>query len=180
MGHEQQADARHPSPVLAEVAVVMAFAEQTHGYISDYIKFADQKAAFVFTATTALLAFLYQAGASRRWLRPPWAWTFGDGLAFLAMLGLGMAALVSVVVIVPRLSGARRGFVFWESVAEFPSGADYTDAVLTLTAGELSRAKLEHCWELAGVCRRKYRVLGIAIWIGAFAVYTSVVYLMFF
>jgi hypothetical protein len=155
-------------------------AEHVHRYLSDYIKFADQKATFVFGGAAALLAFLYKAEASRRWLKPVGGWTLGDALAFLAMLALAAAALVAVAVIVPRLGGSRRGLIFWESIAQFESGAEYAAAVTGVGAADLLRAKLQHCWELSGVCRRKYRVLGVAIWLGAVGLYAAVVFLLFF
>ncbi len=41
----------------------------------------------------------------------------------------------------------------------------------------LLRAKLEHCYELATVCRRKYRMLTAAIWIGSVGLAAAVLYL---
>src|SRR2546430_1438514 len=42
----------------------LVFADQTHQYIREYIRLADQKAALFFTTSGALLAFLYNADTS--------------------------------------------------------------------------------------------------------------------
>lgn len=156
------------------------FAQETHQYVREYIKLADQKAAFIFTAGATLLAFLYQRNLSQRWLKFPNAWSLGDSLAFIAMLGLSSAILASLVVVVPRLKGSRRGFIFWEAIAEFESSTQYSNAVSKLNAFELAQARFDHCFELSKICKQKYRVLYFSIWAGAIGLASTVLYLLFF
>jgi hypothetical protein len=46
------------------------FASLVHQYIRDFIKFADQKAAFIFAVASATLAFLVRQGAHKSLLIP--------------------------------------------------------------------------------------------------------------
>lgn len=157
----------------------LAFADQTHQYIRDYIRQADQKAAFFFTVSTALLAFLYKAGISSRWLKPLLRWNVLDMAAFLAMMALAMSAIVALLVIIPRTPGSRRGYLFWEAIAEYDTSRRYADDLVTLSIPTLLQVKSEHCHELAGVCRRKYKWLRIALWIGMLGLTASVVVFLF-
>jgi hypothetical protein len=62
----------------------------------------------------------------------------------------------------------------------FQNGKDYAEHVLSLEPGELTSAKLEHCYELAAVCSKKYRVVNFALWCGAIGLFASVLLLAFF
>ena len=167
-------------PASAVPDAIAAYAEHIHDYVGEYIRLADQKAAFVFSACAALLAFLYQKGVSQRWLKVPTGWGVGDAIAFLAMLGLGAAAFVAVGVIVPRLYGSRQGFFFWTAITHFGSPARYAEAALQVRPADLVRAQLEHTFELSRICRQKYRVLNVSIVFGAVGLYASLLYLLLF
>lgn len=143
------------------------FASETHEYIREYIRLADQKATFFFTGGTALLAFLYKNGISSMWLKPLMTWNILDTIAFLSMASLSVAAFLSLLVVIPRTPGSRRGYIFWEAIAEYETNRQYADELSTLSPATLFQAKAEHCYDLACVCRRKYRVLRWALRIGA-------------
>lgn len=154
------------------------FAEFIHQYIREYIRAADQKATFFFTGATALLAFLYRNEVSARWLKPIMQWDVLDVVSFVAMTALAVGALTAVFIVIPRTPGSRRGFVFWEAIAEYPTGREYSDDVSSLSAATVSQVKAEHCFDLARVCRRKYKVLRCALWICAVGLAaTSLVFL---
>jgi hypothetical protein len=144
----------------------LVFADQVHQYIRDYIRQADQKAALFFAVSTAVLAFLYRGGVSSRWLKPVLDWNILDVCAFLAMVILSVSSIISLIVVIPRTPGSRRGYVFWEAIAEYPTGRDYADDLATVTIPTLLQAKSEHCFDLAKVCRSKYWWLRLALWIG--------------
>jgi hypothetical protein len=147
--------------------------------VREYIRLADQKAAFLFTAATALLAFLYRAGVSARWLRPIMQWNVLDLAACVAMIGLAAGALLALLVVLPRTPGSRRGVLFWEAIAEYQNGREYSDELRLLSAGTLSQITSEHCFDLARVCRAKYKVLQAAIWTGALGLAASLVVFLF-
>ena len=143
------------------------FSAFAHQYIRDYIKLADQKATLFFTGATALLAFMYNENVSARWLKPPMQWNIPDAIAFVAMVALAAGALLALIVIIPRTLGSRRGFLFWEAIAEYETGRQYSDELSLLSGPSLVQVKAEHCYDLAVVCRQKYRMLRCALWTGA-------------
>lgn len=143
------------------------FTAFAHQYIREYINLADQKATFFFTGATALLAFLYNKNVSARWLKPVMQWNILDTIAFVAMAALAVGAFLALLVIIPRTPGSRRGFLFWEAIAEYETGRQYSDDLWLLSGPSLVQVKAEHCYDLAAVCRRKYRMLRCALWTGA-------------
>ena len=155
------------------------FAEETHQYIREFIRLADQKATFLFTGATALLAFLYKNGISRRWLKPVMLWNILDMSGFVAMMALSLGALFSVWVIKPRLAGSRRGYLFWGAISEHSSAREYADDLSTLSAATLARVKAEHCFELAKVASSKYNILRIALWLCAAGLGASLIVFLF-
>ena len=78
------------------------FGNFVHRYICESIRFADQKATFVFAGTVAWLALLYDDGVALRWLKAPTSWSGIDAMAFLGMIALVVGAGCAFCVIVPR------------------------------------------------------------------------------
>lgn len=154
------------------------FAEETHQYVREYIRQADQKAVFFFAGATALIAFLYKANLVHTWVKLPTQWVFVDMLSFIATVGLAVSALSCLATVFPRLKGSKRGHVFFGAVAEFESRKDYATDVLQRDIGELIEAKLCHVHDLAIVCGRKYSVLKIGQWSGAIGVTAMIVLLL--
>ena len=163
------------SPISPEYAW---FARGIHEYIRSYITLADQKAAFFFASAAALLVFLYKDHAIERWLKDPRTWAVGDLFSFLGVVGLAVTALLTISVVAPRLKGSKRGRVFWEAIAEFPDAASYARDVSGATGGDLVADTLQHSFDLALVCRRKYRVLQRALWSGAVGLLATIGYLV--
>jgi hypothetical protein len=155
------------------------FAEAAHQYVREYIRLADQKATFLFTGATALLAFLYKNDVSARWLKPVMHWNILDTVVFVAMIALAIGVLLALIVVIPRTPGSRRGFLFWEAIAEYDNGRQYADELGRLSSASLFQVKAEHCFDLARVCRRKYSVLRAAILAGAIGLAASVVVFLF-
>jgi hypothetical protein len=163
----------------AETDAQSRFTEFVHVYIREYIRAADQKATFFFAGSTALLAFLYRSNVSGHWMKPIMDWNILDVVSFVAMTALAAGALAAVLVVIPRTPGSRRGLVFWEAIAEYSAARDYADDVATLSAATISQAKAEHSFDLAKVCRRKYRALRIALWICAVGLFASSLVFLF-
>jgi len=183
-GGESATDRQQPAPPASPAAPGDAearerFAEAAHQYVREYIRLADQKASFLFTGATALLAFLYKNEVSARWLKPVMEWNILDTLAFVAMTALALGVLLALLVVIPRTSGSRRGFLFWEAITEYDSGRQYSDELRLLSAATLSQVKAEHCFDLARVCRTKYRILRAAIWTGAVGIAASLFVFLF-
>lgn len=155
------------------------FASFVHQYIRDYIKLADQKATFFSTGATALLAFLYNKGVSVHWLKPVMTWNLLDIMAFVAMLFLSLGVLFSIFVVIPRTAGSKRGFLFWEAIAEYETGRQYADELSVLTPSSLFQIKADHCYDLAKVCRRKYKCLRWSLFLLAFGLFAALGVFMF-
>ncbi|MFH1596833.1 MAG: Pycsar system effector family protein, partial [Pseudomonadota bacterium] len=131
-------------------------------YIREYIRLADQKAAFIFTVSAALLAFLFNKNAFEYWLKVPKNWTLVDLFSFLGMAGLAIAAFCSIYVVIPRLKGSQKGYIYWNSIANFDSSIDYANALSILGQEDLARAISEHCFELSKICQAKYKTLNLS------------------
>jgi hypothetical protein len=154
------------------------FADDAHQYVREYIRNADAKATFLFAGNGALIAFLFTRGGGGSWLR---ALNIGDavdwlGLSAMAILVGAAASLFTVVF--PRLGGAAQGILFFNAIAEHESSTAYAEAVARRTSSDLARIKLEHTYDLAKVCRAKYRALGIGFRLSAVGALTAVVYLV--
>ena len=172
---EEASDAAQPTTVGSVSGVSVdtdlntksEFGAFAHHYIRDHITLADQKAAFCFTAATALLGFMYTENVSARWLKPVMQWNILDTIAFVAMAALAVGAFLAILVVIPRTSGSRRGFLFWEAIAEYGTGRQYSDELWQLSGPSLFQVKAEHCYELAVVCKQKYRMLQRSLWVSA-------------
>ncbi|MBI2346177.1 MAG: hypothetical protein HYV03_04715 [Deltaproteobacteria bacterium] len=183
-GDETATDRQQPAPPVSDATHGDAkarerFVEATHQYVREYIRLADQKASFLFTGATALLAFLYKNDVSARWMKPIMQWNVLDTVAFVAMSSLALGVLLALWVVIPRTSGSRRGFLFWEAIAEYDTGRQYSDELRLLSAASLSQVKAEHCFDLARVCRTKYKILRAAIWTGAIGLAASLLVFLF-
>ena len=149
-----------------------------HSYIREYISAADRKASFVFTIGAALLVYLYEKGIVVSWLKSPNTWALGEILAFIAISGLSLSCMLAVAVVFPKLKGSRRGFIFWESIAEFESASSFSDAAQQLSGTSLANELLKHVYEIAHVCKEKYRILNWSLRIGAIGAISTILYLM--
>src|ERR1051326_5991547 len=165
-----------PQPITTAHA---RFSDEVHSYIREYIRNADQKATFFFAALTAILAFLNAQKVPSRWLKDVRLWSFVDALGFLSMLGLAAGAVCLLVVVFPRLKGSRRGFLFFNAIAEYDSSGEYAKDVIASPGDDLVRLKLQHCYELSRICRTKYRILRIAFWLGSIGAASALLFLFF-
>ncbi len=166
------------SPLSERTEFQWKFAEETHQYVREYIRQADQKAAFFFAGSTALIAFLYNAKLVHRWVKPPTQWSFVDMVSLAATIGLTVCALACLATVFPRLQGSKRGHVFFGAIAEFDSRKDYASDVLQKDVSELMEAKLCHVHDLSGICGRKFYVLKVGQWAGAVGVFATVLLLL--
>lgn len=149
-----------------------------HSYIREYISAADRKASFVFTIGAALLVYLYEKGIVVSWLKNPNTWVSGEILAFIAISGLSVSCMLAVAVVFPKLKGSRRGFIFWESIAEFETASSFSDAAQQLRGPSLTNELLKHVYEIAHVCKEKYRILNWSLRIGAIGAISTILYLI--
>lgn len=156
----------------------LKFAEETHQYIREYIRLADQKATFFFAGSTALLAYLHKLGLASKWIVGPTAWSLAHLLSFLASIGLLLTAIACLVAVMPRLKGSKRGLVFFAAISEYDSSNDYVTEFMKQSLSDLCEAKLKHAYELSVICKRKYDMLKWGQWLGALGLIASLLLLV--
>ena len=139
------------------------FGFHVHKYIAEFIRLADQKAAFVFALNTGLLCYGFNAGVCHMWLKEFNSWTVLDLFCFVAMTMLVFGLFFSYGVIMPNLHKSHRGFVFFGSIAEYESATAYSSDILSTVPAQLSRAILQHSYDISKICTSKYRKLGFAL-----------------
>ncbi|WP_459880667.1 Pycsar system effector family protein [Desulfothermus naphthae] len=102
----------------------------------------------------------------------------GEVLVFVSVIGLAMSCMLAVAVVFPKLKGSRRGYIFWESISEFESASSFSNSVQQLDNQSLTNELLNHVYELAVVCKEKYRILNWSLRIGAVAAVSTILYLI--
>ncbi len=155
-----------------------AFSFHVHTYVSEHIRFADQKAGLVFAVTAGLLCYVFKNDVHKMWLKALSTWTAIDFLCFMAVGSLACGLAFSCWVIIPMLRRTHRGFVFFNSIAEFDSSGTFASEILSNPSTNLTRAILQHTYDLARVCRMKYRKLTVAVWLASVGVLLSVLVLL--
>jgi hypothetical protein len=149
-------------------AAQLDFAWKTHEYISNYIRFADTKAAFVVAWATGLLGVLYSANAHR-------IFTFGFDFSRAALLptlsAVGFTALLLAFIaaawsMIPRLPTKQRsGLVFWNSILVHPNGDLYARDLARHDDKALSEHLCIQIHAVAGVARKKYFCVAVSMWL---------------
>ncbi len=134
------------------------FAAETQSYIVDHIRLADEKAAFFFAASSAILYLLFNS-MQKHLASPLAAWALSDVVGILAMTILGIACLTGLGVVTPRLGRVGTDLIFFRAIAQFGSRESYVKETMAISNAELIGEKLGHCYDLAKVCDRKYRAL---------------------
>ncbi len=166
--------------------VTVKFAEETHKYISDYIKHADQKAGFMFAYCTTAMVFLYQKGAVKNFLTSPETRGLILNLAVIALISFGVAVFRSIMTLLPRSESSQRtatcttslGFIHWETISScYKTPYDYSKAIIQLPPQNLVMSKLEHCYELALVSKAKHHHLNKGIFWAIIGVTSTVMFL---
>ena len=164
---------------LLEFEIRALFADHAHAYIREQFRLADQKATFFFGASCATLYVLFlRVHTVQPWLKSLLSWNLADVLALLALITLATACVLGVMVVTPRLEGWSKGLIFWESIATRKTSEQYIRAALTLSHKHLVAETLRNCYELAFICRRKYRLLAWQFRIMLFGLTLAAPYLL--
>jgi hypothetical protein len=156
-----------------------SFLAETSSYVTQYIQGADQKAIFLFSIASAILAFLHQDGASEYWLKPIASWNLLSTITFIAMFSLATSIIISISVVKPRLPGSEKGLVSFLGIANYGNPDEYAADLARTSRSALLTEKSRHCHILASICRRKYTLLTYAIILEAIGLTTSVFYFLF-
>jgi hypothetical protein len=152
--------------------------EFVHQYLRDFIVLADQKAGVIFTVASALVGYLFSQKVTGP-LHNPSTLTVAGVLGLGGALCLVASAVCALLVVIPRLrTGVESGVVFWEEIGQFPTAAAYAGKVAGLTAGDAGDALSRHCYALAGICQKKYRMLTRSLWAGGLGFVMAIAHLL--
>ena len=153
------------SPSQSDVSAQRALAELSHSYLIEHIKLADTKAAFLFGAVTAMIAYLAAKGA----MWPELGQVSVPSTVLLAIVGVVLmltSGVFSLAVIWPSSEKTQANLIFWKDVCSHGTGERYSGRVAALSETEVVRQLTTHCFDLSVVCNRKYRRLNIALLAG--------------
>ncbi|QDS98470.1 Pycsar system effector family protein [Adhaeretor mobilis] len=144
------------------------FLWSVHGYLNEYIRFADTKASAVIAWSGAFLGTLVATDCHGQ----IWGEKFFSYWVTCMTLGafvlLGLAFIFAIVVVAPSLSfdkQAKQGFIYWESIRQFESGITYSGAVSS--CNDLGERVAQHNYELADIARKKFRLVNWSIRLAA-------------
>jgi hypothetical protein len=160
--------------------VLSRFASETHAYISDSIRFADEKAAFFSGASAAMLYLLFNSHAERYL-----SWSLNSSsmhslIGIAAMVALSMACIFGISVVTPRRRlGLASGHIFFDAIIQSNSRETFAAEVMQLSKEQLIAEKLMHSYDLAKVCNRKYRAQTLQLFLMIAGLILAAPYLLF-
>lgn len=160
--------------VSKETELRLKYADEIHHYIREYIRLADQKAAFFFAVSASVFAYLNSKGFMVAWLMSPCQWGAVEILSLSSVVLLCASAVSCFLTVKPRLSGNVKGVVFFNAVSSYETQQEYAKVVALLSPASMCEEKLKHVYEIAKVCRRKYQSLFYAIWFGGLGLASTV------
>ncbi len=137
-------------------------------YLTDNIKFADSKAGILIGMDGLMLRgaidYFKSAGITFESLLE--SLTFSGRFFFIfGAASLIIGIVLSIAVVFPRRgSGLKRGFIFWESIANYPSADEYTKDLMNVTENELDRKMAEQHYYVSITATKKYNMLRRAFW----------------
>ncbi len=142
-----------------------SFAEFHQNYVSNYIQFADTKAAWVFAVASALLAYVFGKEELRAALFLP-QMSIPFVLLVATVVLLVSSAALSFIVISPRFGTSGEGVGFFSVGARKTSADSYVREIASMSPAELTEARLKHSYDISRVCARKYGHLRWSFWAG--------------
>lgn len=157
-----------------------SLSEFIHQYLRQYISLADQKAAFIFTISSAIVAYTTTSSFSPFKAPCICPITFHIACGYISILLFILSALASVAVVFPRLSQItqqHKGLIFWEEIRNFSSAEEYSAKFIKLTKQDTLKEISTHSYILAGICKNKYFALNGAMYLAAGAFIFWLLYL---
>jgi hypothetical protein len=180
IGGSVPSDPMHQSAYEPE-DILSRFAFETHAYISDFIRLADEKAAFFSGASAAMLYLLFNSHAEKYLSWSLNAASIRSLMDISAMAALGMACVFGLSVVTPRRRvGSASGHIFFDAIIQSDSREAFAVEVMQLTREQLITEKLMHSYDLAKVCNHKYRAQMWQFWSMICGLILAAPYLLFF
>ncbi len=153
----------------------MEFARHVHGYLNDYIRLADAKAAALFVIASGMLGFLLDSA------RPIDRLDSGETVWFFVAVTMNAFVIVlSVFVTGPRLTrGSTGGLIFWKDILTWQTPTAYAKSIAELVDDRKVAEVATHNWHLADVADRKYKLLGIAFPLTVLGLFAGLSFVIF-
>jgi len=141
------------------------------GYLTDNIKFADSKAGVLIGMDGLLLRagidYFNSSGITLQTLFTS-SRSVGRLSVIFGSVFLIIGIILALAVVFPRrATGLTQGFVFWESIAKYPSAHEYTEDVMKISEDELDRKMAEQQYYVSITATRKYRMLRRSFWVSS-------------
>lgn len=154
--------------------VTNEFAEFTHAYIHDNIWRADQKSTIMFTFL--LFTYLFILNPTYKWYGNSLFdllqcnFNYGKVLIYAMIFSFASSIIFIFLTIFPRLKVRSysiyddlSNLLYWESILKNFKLKEYVANIKNRTPDDLVQIKLEHCYEIALVCKKKHRTLQFAM-----------------
>ena len=135
---------------------------KTHGYINEYIRFADQKAGALIGVSSAVLGAMVWADLPGKF-KPP-AGLFYQLLIAIAFIALFISFVLAWWAIYPGLLSLKSSApetpdkpspIFFEEI-QGQTVESYVERTSLLSEEEWGNAAAKHCWQLSKVAHDKY------------------------
>ena len=136
------------------------FLWHTHQTLVEHTRFADTKAAFAGAVASILIRALYEARAYLPMSQlSPYQWPFSTWLAALGGLLLFASVALAIWTVLPRLhSSQSKGFIYWESIANYGHVEPLQTSFQGQSVQTLSDHLLHNIFDLSTkVCTPKFR-----------------------
>jgi Family of unknown function (DUF5706) len=130
-----------------------------HQVVTDQLRMADQKAAYIFSFITAILIFWsadlkrgFSSIVAAQAISPVWL------LSLAFVLALVYTIVCAILIVAPR-SGASGSSLFWGS---WPAAGEKLKSLKQDVTGYLANEYVQDIDALADICRKKFRFVGYA------------------
>jgi len=131
-----------------------------HQNFYDQIKTADQKAGFVCTFLTILLAVSREQGNVLLFLTSPPSWRVSWILSLVFAASAGFSVACTAMVILPRTAPAGRSYLYWGS---WTGGGIKAEQLMDEKLDDFIMTEyLKDINNLALICRAKYKFVNLA------------------
>jgi hypothetical protein len=152
------------------------FALESHKYVREMLVNADNKAQRYIAFSSAFLVWLSTTEIPKIWSMPIKEWRTLDALYMASILGMSFCVLFSLVTILPRLKGSRKGILYFNSVAEYETSNEFLTAVQKCSDRDLLAEELRHVFELSKICKKKFSWLVASVWSGGAGLVAGILY----
>jgi hypothetical protein len=154
------------------------YADTLHHYLRELPHALDTKIEIFFAIVLGVLLFHVKGISGIPGIGEPAAHglQLNASLLDFAAVTLLLASMICALLVVwPRLAGNAKGLTSFIAIASRPSGAVYAEEVLTQDGHTLATALIIHCYELAGITRRKIVWCRFAMAIGLAGIAVTIV-----